>query len=329
MRVVFFGSGAFAVPTLKWLAQSEHELALVVTQPARGAGRGRRRTRTPIAAQAAELELPLLEPEDVNEPETLAQLRALDARVGVVIAFGQKLGAELLDSFPGHCINSHASLLPKYRGAAPINWALIEGETRTGVTVFRLVERMDAGPILTTRWTDIKPEETAGELHDRLAGIGVDAMRAALDLYADGSVPAGEPQDDSLATRAPKLRKTDGIIDFDQPAASIASHINGMSPWPGGQTRFISKDGRFENLIILRARVAEAASSPSDNGSDEDFEPGTIDSRRFVTTGEGSLEILEVKPSSGRVMGWPDYVNGRHVGAGDWLEPPPQEEPAG
>lgn len=315
MRIIFIGSGAFAIPTLQWLARSEHELPLAITQPARGAGRGRKTARTPVAAIAEELGLDVLEAEDVNTPDVSARLRSLEAHVGLVIAFGQKLGQGLIDSLPGGFINLHASLLPRYRGAAPINWAIIRGEERSGCTVFRITERMDAGPILATRWTLIKPEETAGELHDRLAGVGVDAVQAALAMYADASDPQGTPQDDTEATTAPKLTKTDGLVRFDQSARAVANHICGMTPWPGARAKFESRDGRWENVHLLRAR-------PSEDPSPATIAPGAIDARCYVAAGDGFVEILEVKPSSGRVMSWRDYVNGRHVAEGDSFSTP-------
>jgi len=317
MRIVFLASSVFANPTLRWLAQSEHEIPLVVTQPARGSGRGRKKTRTPVRAVADELGLETLEVEDVNTPEFISLLRALNARVGLVIAFGQKLGPELLSTMPGECINLHASLLPKYRGAAPINWAIVNGEERSGCTVFRVAERMDAGPILTTRWTEIKPEETAGELHDRLSAIGVDAVQAALPLFEGDDIPEGTPQDDSLATRAPKLKKADGFISFDRPAVGVADHICGMTPWPGATAQFEADDGRWEKVTITRARPAEDQSKPT-------IEPGTFDARLFVAAADGFVEILQLKPSSGREMTWPEYVNGRHVAQGDrFITPKP------
>jgi len=310
MRVVFLASGAFAQPTLRWLSQSEHEVSLVVTQPARGSGRGRRLTRTPVRAMADELGLEVLEAEDVNAPEVVAKLRSLDARLGLVIAFGQKLGPEVLNATSWGCVNLHASLLPKYRGAAPINWAIVHGDERTGCTVFRVVERMDAGPIVASRWTYIKPDETAGELHDRLAAIGVDAVQGALQQYSGDVPPEGTLQDDTQATRAPKLRKPDGVIRFDRPARHVANHICGMTPWPGATTTFRSQEGRWEHVTITRARCAEDPGAPT-------VQPGTIDARCYVAAQDGFVEILQVKPSSGREMTWPEYVNGRHVVAGD------------
>lgn len=319
MRVVFFGSGAFARPTLQWLAQSTHEVLLVVTQPARGSGRGRRLTRTPVRALADELGLASADAEDVNDATFVGMLRDHAADIGLVIAFGQKLGGEVLGSFRHGCVNLHASLLPRLRGAAPINWAILRGEERTGCTVFRIAERMDAGPILLSRWTTIKPEETAGELHDRLAGIGVDAVRASFELFAEGIAPQGTVQDESLATRAPKLKKAHGVIDFRRPATEVARHICGMTPWPGAATRFIAADGRWEDIAIIRARRAEDPGKPQ-------IPPGTFDERLYVAAGDGFVELLEVKPSSGRVMTWPDYVNGRHVRKGDTFVAPPVHE---
>lgn len=334
MRIVFFASGAFARPTLQWLAQSDHPVPAVVTQPAKGSGRGRHVVRTPVGALAEELGIPLLEAENVNDPAFLDQLKSLNARLGLVIAFGQKLGADLLGAFPFGCINLHASLLPQYRGAAPINRAIIRGETESGCTVFKIVQRMDAGPIITVRSTLIKPEETAGELHDRLAAVGVDAVRAALELYVGDAEPPMTPQDDARASPAPKLRKEDGLIDFHRPAPEVAGQICGMTPWPGAQTRFESQQGRWENVLITRARTADApgggvawpnagsfATAAPSNVLHPELPPGTLDPRLFAATGGGYLEILEIQPSSGRNMPWRDYVNGRHVRPGDRFVP--------
>jgi len=310
MRLIFLGSGAFALPTLRWLAGSEHEIRLVVTQPARPSGRGRKTTSTPVCALANELGLETLEPEDVNAPEVVARLRSLDVQLGLLVAFGQKLSSELLTSLPGGFINLHASLLPKLRGAAPINWAILRGEQRTGCTVFRVVQRMDAGPVLTARSTEIKSEETAGELHDRLAEIGVETVEEALRLYDGGTIPDGTLQDDEEATHAPKIKKTDGFVRFDRPIATVTTHIRAMTPWPGAAAQFRSASGRWEKVMIVRARRAEGPATPSSP-------PGTIDERSCVAALDGFVEILEIKPSSGRIMTWGDYVNGRHVEAGD------------
>ncbi len=315
MRLIFLASGAFAGPTLRCLTHCQHEVALVITQPARPSGRGRRLTRTPLADLADELRLETWEVEDVNCPDVIAKVRACGACLGVMIAFGQKLGAELLEAFPAGVINLHASLLPKYRGAAPINWAIVRGEERTGCAVFRVGQRMDAGPILVSRPTDIRPTETAGELHDRLAAIGVDLVGAAMDMFAGNADPQGTPQDESQASRAPKLKKSDGWIDFNLPARDVANHICGMTPWPGATALYQSKSGRWERITITRARPAEDQSLPG-------LPAGTIETRGYVAAQDRFVEILEIKPSSGRMMTWTDYVNGRHVAQGDRIVPP-------
>jgi methionyl-tRNA formyltransferase len=312
MRIVFLASGEFAQPTLRWLAQSGHDVPLVITQPARASGRGRRVTRTPAQALADELGIPVLAVEDVNAADVEARIQALDARLGLVVAFGQKIGPALLGSLPGGCVNLHASLLPKYRGAAPIHWAIVGGETKTGCTVFRIVERMDAGPILAQDETPIGEMETAGELHDRLAELGVQTAQKALDQFEGGRIPAGTPQDHARRTLAPKLKKADGLIRFDCPAAKVVRHIHGMTPWPGAVARFEAQDGRWEDVAITRTRVI-ADGGPGAGALD----PGTIGEHRYVAAADGWIEVLEVKPSFGRTMTWGDYVNGRHVAAGD------------
>ncbi len=355
MRIIFMGAGVFGEPALRWLAQSAYEVPLVVTQPAWASGRGRRVVRTPIGAVAEALGIEVYDAENINDAASIEKLRSVGAHVGLAIAYGQKLSDELLATTPAGYINLHASILPNYRGAAPINWAVVRGEQRSGCTVFRIVKRMDAGPVLVTHETDIAPQETAGELHDRLSLSGVEAVKEALALHEGGVVPEGTAQDESAATLAPKLKKTDGVIDFAKPANAVAAHICGMTPWPGATARFESQEGRWENVTILRAKAVENAPTqvgralPDVGESEEDpsgdvepassgnasgsarptsgraaasggilgLTPGTVDVRGFIAAAEGYVEILEIKPSSGRVMSWSDYVNGRHVIAGD------------
>jgi methionyl-tRNA formyltransferase len=329
MHLILLASGAFAAPTIRWLAESEHGIALVVTQPARGSGRGRHTTPTPVKVLAEELGLPVVEIENVNTHEFIEKVRVLDARLMLAIAFGQKLSPEFLAATPAGAINLHASLLPKYRGAAPINWAVVRGERETGCTVFRIVSRMDAGPILARRATPIEPDETAGELHDRLADLGVQTVRDALALFANGVDPPGTPQDDAQATLAPKLKKSDGFIDFARPARSVVDLIRGMTPWPGATAQFVAASGRSEVVTITHIRPAadtaasETSLSPSlPRGDTGRFQPGTIDDRLLVAAGDEFVRIVEIKPASGRTMSWVDFVNGRHVSPGDHLEPP-------
>ncbi|MFQ5489198.1 MAG: methionyl-tRNA formyltransferase [Phycisphaerae bacterium] len=315
MRIIYAGSGHFAVPALRSIHAAGHEIAFVLTQPDRPAGRGKHPMPTPVRAMAQQLGLEVVAKEQVNSDEFVERVRSSGAVVGVVAAFGQKLGPDLLESLPAGWINIHASLLPAYRGAAPVHRAILDRVDQTGVTVFKLVERMDAGPILTVRRTGPKPDETTAELHDRLAAIGCDAVKAALPLFADG-IPDGTPQDEANVTFAPKLNKTDGRIDFSRPAQVEAAHINGMWSWPGARCVFVTADGsRTEPVTLARARPAEVAESRHDP------QPGLIDDRLYVAAGEGFVELLEIKPEGGRIMTWPEFVNGRHVTAGDRFEP--------
>lgn len=310
MKIIFLASGEFALPTLEWVTSSGHETAAVISQPPREKGRGRKVTPTPVHQWAREHGLHVLTFEDVNDPEAVSTIAGFGADLGIVIAFGQKLGKTLLTSTRYGFVNLHASILPKFRGAAPINWAILRGEARTGVTVFRINERMDAGRILTQEAMEIRKGETADELHDRLAGIGVAAVRSALEMFRDDEAPEGTAQAEAEASKAPKLSKADGVIDFTKPPSEVVRHILGLWSWPGASTVFEAKDGRWESVVIARAREA----GDHDGGRRG---PGELDDRLFAATKEGFVELLEIKPASGPLMAWRDYVNGRHVQAGD------------
>lgn len=314
MKIVFLGSGAFGLPALKALHAGSHELVGLVCQPDRPAGRGRRLQPPPPKQLAQDWGIPILQPQDIDTDADTAAMLALGADLGVVAAFGQKLGPRLLNEIPLGCINLHASLLPRWRGAAPINWAIMAGDAVTGVTVFQLAERMDAGDILLTRETPIGPLETAAELHDRLAELGAEALAATLALFADPPTrPAGKSQDPSLVTRSPKLRKEDGRLDFSQPAEQLALRIRGLWSWPGAHCLFHSAKRDTDEPVIL-ARARSIADPPP-----ADCPPGTILPNGRVATGEGLLEVLELKPAGSRLMSWQDFANGRQVGRGDYL----------
>jgi methionyl-tRNA formyltransferase len=305
MRVVFLGSGAFGLPTLRAL-HATHEMPLIVSQPDRPAGRRRVLTATPVAAWAEAHRIPLMRPDDVNDAAIVRAIHASDADAIVVIAYGQKLGTELLDG--QFAVNLHGSLLPKYRGAAPITWAMIQGETETGVTVITLAQRMDAGAVLATRATAIDPRETAGELHDRLATLGPDAVLEVLDKHERGTLrPA--PQDETLATRAPKLTKADGTTGFDQPAALVRCRVHGLTPWPGCRVRLGD-----DTLRLLRVEVADTE-TPSD------APPGTLDPDGTVICRPGRLRLLEVQPPGGRAMPFEAFARGHRFDPSARLEP--------
>lgn len=305
LRLVYFGSGAFGLPTFESL-RARHDVELVVSQPARPAGRGGKVVATPIAARAAELGLPLRAPENANQPEEIAAIRAVGADAFVVIAFGQKLSPALLAGT--FAINLHASLLPAYRGAAPINWAMIDGCDVTGVSVIGLAERMDAGLVYARRALSIDPGETAGELHDRLAALGPEAVLSTLDAFAADRL-SGESQEEPRATRARKLTKADERLDLASLDASAArARIHGLSPWPGSAMLFEGK----------RVRILRVRDLPDDR---ENAAPGTILADGSVQCRRGRLQLLEVQPEGGRPMPLADFRNGRRFEAGMRFEP--------
>ena len=305
MNVVYFGSGAFGLPTLEHLAR-EHTLLAVVTQPDRPAGRGGKATPTPIAAWAAE-HLPkvaLHKPARVNEASIRDELRSLPADAGVVIAFGQKLGEPLLaDRF---AVNLHASLLPRWRGAAPINAAVLAGDAETGNSVITLADRMDAGLVLGQSRRPIEPNQTAGELHDLLAADGPALVEDVLSRHAAGTL---EPvtQDESLVTLAAKMSKADGVIDFADDAATNRRRVHGLTPWPGVTVRH-----RDEPLKLLRVATAGLDRGAAPAGTLVDARAG------LVACGDGrALKLIEVQPAAKRAMPWADYANGRSVRDGE------------
>ncbi len=306
MRLVFFGSGAFGVPTLNALA-GQHEIALVVTQPDRPAGRKRHLTPTPIAESALQIGLPTIRPEKINERSVVDEIRSTNAEAWVVIAYGQKLGRALLDGV--FAINLHGSLLPKYRGAAPINWAIINGERETGVSVIALADRMDAGEMYAMAATGIDPHETAGELHDRLALLGPEVIGSVLQQHASGGA-IGQTQDERLATHAPKLSKADGTVRFDQSVESVRNRIHGLTPWPGCTVRIEDRE-----LRLIRAAI-----SPS--GAWRLGQPGTVlEDQTTIACADGGIQLLEVQPPGKGVMPWQAYCNGHRVRCGTRIEP--------
>lgn len=303
LRIIFAGSGEFGLPTLRALLAAGHEMAAVVSQPDRPAGRGRGLSPTPIAAAAESLHLPLLKTADINR-ETLPA-----ADVMVVIAFGQKIAETIVGHPKLGSVNLHASRLPKYRGAAPINWAILRGETVTGNSVIRLAQRMDGGAILAQSTVPIGETETAGELHDRLAGDGALLMTGLLtDLAAGRAIQT--PQDESAATLAPKLSRDSAALDFSRPAVELARQIRGLFPWPG--CRVVLRDAAQNELAALRlvrARPAMDEEGPR-------WQPGEIMLSGLVSTPDGALEILEVQPDGGKPMSLSDYRRGHRWNPG-------------
>jgi methionyl-tRNA formyltransferase len=319
MRLVYFGSGAFGVPTIASLARS-HDIAAVVTQPDKPAGRGGRLTPTPIAAWTGEHlpSVPLLKPPKVNAPEVVAEIRRLagEKPVFVVIAFGQKLSARLLENV--FAINLHASLLPRWRGAAPINAAILGGDLVTGNSVITLADQMDAGLILaqTEPPMPIDPQITAGELHDRLAAGGPELVERVLAQYAAGSLSARH-QEESQVTIATKLSKSDGHLDFAQPAEFLRRQVHALTPWPGAATELLIA-GVSERLPLKLLRVRVGANrSGGEAGAVVDPSLGAICCGQHTT-----LEILELQPAGKRPMDWASFARGRSIPAGSRLMTP-------
>ena len=304
-RIVFMGTPQFAVPGLEALHQNGYEIALVVTQPDRPRGRGRKLTFSPVKATAMRLGYTLIQPASIKTAEFAANIKSLRPDLIVVIAYGKILPENLLALPRIDTINIHASLLPKLRGAAPIQWAVINGETETGVCSIRMDKGMDTGDILMTAKEPIKPDDTAGSLHDRLAVKGAAILIETLRAYADDSIQA-LPQDHSLATFAPMLTKDDGLINWNKPAVSLVNFIRGVSPWPGAYT-FLGN----ERLKIFQASAIEAESSDP---------PGAVimgfpDELR-VATGKGVLSIHEIQSAAGKRMSIKDFLRGHKIAPG-------------
>jgi methionyl-tRNA formyltransferase len=308
VNVVFMGTSTFAVPALERLLASTHVLIAVVTQPDRPQGRGRRITLAPVKQVALAQRLPVLQPPRARDPAFLTQLSAFAPDIVVVAAYGQLLPPTLLALPPCGCVNVHASLLPKYRGAAPVNWALIRGETVTGVTIMRMEETLDTGPVLLQVARPIDPSEDAATLQDRLADLGAETLLQALDGLVSGTVTP-MPQDHDQATFAPKLRKEDGLIRWELRAVAVSNLIRGVTPWPGALTTHNGKPLRVWRATVVATETVEA--------------PGTvarIDRQgAWVATSDAYVVLQEVQPAGGRRMDVGAYARGHGLRVGEVL----------
>jgi methionyl-tRNA formyltransferase len=310
MRVVFLGSGAFAIPSFEAVLDAGHEVVALVTQPDREKGRGQRLAPPPLKPVAEARGVSVLQPRRIKEAEAQEALRRLAPDVQVVVAYGQILPTSVIEIPRLRTVNVHASLLPRYRGAAPIQWAIARGETETGVTTMLIDAGLDTGPVLLARSTPIGPEETAPELEPRLARLGGEVLLETLAGLAAGRL---EPisQDHSRATLAPLLKKEDGRLDWSQPATTLAWRIRGFQPWPGAAA---TCEG--QGLQVRRARIE--APGPG--------EPGTIvqvDREGIVVAcGDSTrLRLLEVQPESRRAMPAAAFAAGARLKPGSRLDP--------
>lgn len=320
MKIVFLGSGAFGIPALLALINSEHQILHIISQPDRPAGRGKVLLPTPVSQWALGHALPLTRTENANAPEILERIKSLQPDCLVAIAFGQKLSDELLALAPHRGINLHASLLPKYRGAAPINWAIINQEPRAGVCVIELVNRMDAGDILASASLPIEPADTASELHDRLAERGSGLIPKVLDEMAAGNIHR-VAQDESLSTRAPKLSRQIAWVDFTQDAKTISARICGMSPWPGIQIDMTDASGKSRGPITLLKCIAVLGPPHPPELC------GIALPDRTIACATGSVELLTVQPAGKKPMDLQPFANGYGFGPGaavrSIIPPPP------
>jgi methionyl-tRNA formyltransferase len=320
LRVVFFGTPEFAVPTLDALLRSRHGVVGVVTQPDRPRGRGQKTSASPVKALAVSAGLPVLQPERLKDPAFLEAFSALRADLGVVAAYGKILTDAVLAIPRLGMINVHASLLPRYRGAAPVHRAIIAGERKTGVTIMRVVKALDAGPMLATVERPIGPDDTSDAVERDLGTLGAALLVATTDaLASDGCTET--PQNDAEATYAHRLTKEDGIVDWSRSADEVHNLVRGLHPWPHA---FTFHHGA--RLILHRSKVDDAEKA---GGTDS---PGTIveahGDRLVVATGNGRLQLTEIQAEGKRPMSARDFLAGHQLAPGDRFAQPAPGPPA-
>ncbi len=309
MRVLFWGSPEFAVAVLDALLASPHAVVGVVTRPQRPRGRGRRPRPTPVARRAEAADLPVLAPERPRGEEFLAAVRALSPDVSVVAAYGAILPPEALDLPPHGSINVHASLLPAWRGAAPVTRAILAGDAETGVSIMRMDPGLDTGPVILSEAEPIGPSDSAGAVTERLATLGGRLVVAALDRLESGEAKE-TPQDDSLASHAAKVGTAEAAIDWTRPFADIDRAVRAFDPWPGAWTGW-----RGERLKVYRVEAA-AAREAAPAGTVVAVEPDPV-----IATGDGGAVLVEVQPAGGRRMTGVEWARGRRVEPGERLGP--------
>ena len=307
MRIVFMGTPDFAVASLKALCEGGYDVVGVFTQPDRPKGRGNKVVMTPVKEYAVSRGIPVFQPQHIRR-DGLTDLQRLAPDLCVTAAFGQILSQEILDIPPMGSVNVHASLLPRHRGSAPINWAILQGDRQAGVTTMMMARGIDTGDMLLAAATDILPGETAGELTLRLSGIGASLLLDTLRGMADGSVKP-IPQDEARMTYDPMLTKQMGIIDWTEPAQAIVNRIHGLNPWPGCSTAI--QGGRMK---LLRAKVAGGSGAPGEILS-ADVKDGLV-----IACGEGAVEIVQLQAPGGKPMGASDYLRGHALTVGTVLK---------
>lgn len=314
LRVAYMGTPEFAVPTLEALLASRHEVVGVFTNPDRRSGRGKKVHPSPVKAAAVAAGVPVYQPRRVRgNDEALEVLTSWAPDVTVVAAYGQILPVSILEVAPMGSLNVHASLLPRYRGAAPINWCIVRGEETTGITIMFMEAGLDTGPMLLTESVEITPEMTSSELHDLLSPMGGPMILRALDGLLDGSITP-ETQDHDAATWAPMIKKEDGEVDFGGSARQVADHVRGFNPWPGAYAFHAESPEADERsrVKLHRARVVDGEGAPG-----EILEASG--DRLVVACGEGAVAMLELQAPNKKAMGARDFMNGFRVLPGQFF----------
>ncbi len=308
MRLAFFGTPEFAVPALEALIAAGHELACVYTQPPRAAGRGQQPRPSPV--QAAAPGLPVRTPAALNDPETQRAFAALDLDAGIVVAYGLILPASILTAPRHGCLNIHASLLPRWRGAAPIQRAILAGDKETGVTIMQMDEGLDSGPMLLAESVSISADATAESLHDELASLGARLIVEALARLAAATL-APTPQPDAGVTHAPKLARAEGRLDWTRPAAELARLVRAFAPWPGAYF-----DHAGEHIKVLAADAVAGAGAPG----------AVLEGRLTVACGEGALRLTRLQRGGKRVMAAAEFLRGYSLAKGVLLAAPKNDD---
>lgn len=306
MKIVFFGTPEFAVPSLEALVHSGENVVACVPQPDRPVGRGRKLSQPPVKVAAMKAGIPVIQPASLRDEEFSSQLRNLAPDLCVVVAYGKFFPKELLDLPPHGWINVHASLLPRYRGAAPIQWSIIRGDDVTGVTTIYINEEMDGGDMLLQKETPIQENETSGDLHDRLSHLGAETLKETLANLKKGDLE-GVPQDESQVTFAPMLKKEDGRVQWSRPAREVVNHIRGVSPWPGAFT--VAKEERL--------KILEASVTPDGFASSRRKTPGSVfcqdETDIFVEVSDGWVALGKVQLPGKRVMTASEFLHGNQL----------------
>lgn len=315
------GSPPFATPILEALHASRHDIAALITPPDRPRGRGRVVEPSDLVVRARELGIPVVQPETTRDESFTEELRALEPEVILVASYGEILRDNVLNGAPHGCLNVHGSLLPRHRGAAPIQKAILDGDEETGVSIQRIVPALDEGDVLLEKRTAIGSRETAGDLFERLSALGAEAAVEALDVLESGKA-VFTPQDHSQATYAKKLKKVDGRIDWNRTRAEVDRTVRGLTPWPGARTSFVQKKGHKELVILAVSEIELEALDPQGQMLASRGAPGTVleaDKRLVVMAGDAPLSIDELKPAGKQAMDAASFLRGARLEAGTRL----------